>query len=87
MFKHSYLVSILLLMNLIYSFIYQFTISNSITITALCCLYGLVLFLESKKEPEINKELKEKIILLEDKINKVETKASALTLSSQFQRR
>jgi nitrogen regulatory protein PII-like uncharacterized protein len=62
------------------------SIGDALVIIALSSLYGFFYFIESKKEPEANKELKDRIVELEEQVKIVKDKAASLSLASSFKR-
>lgn len=80
MIKINHLSQILLAAFLCRLLIKGASIGDSLAIIALCGVYGLHMYLEHIKEPEVNKELKEKVAQLEDKVSKQENKLGAIAL-------
>lgn len=59
---------------------------EAIGLLSLAGLSALQLFLEFKREPEANKDLKDRLAALEDKVSKQDGKISAITLNTQMRR-
>lgn len=62
------------------------SIGDAISLLSLSGLYAFWSYLEFKKEPEANKELKTRLIELETKVSSSESKIGAMTLSNQLRR-
>lgn len=56
------------------------SIGDSLAVLSLSAIYAFYLYLESKKEPVANKDLSDRIALVEEKIQKTDTKVGALAL-------
>lgn len=56
------------------------SIGDALVIISLSSLYGLFLYLDNKKQPEANKDLKDRIIAVEEMVQKANSKVSALQL-------
>lgn len=80
MLNHIRILYALLLGNITLSFFNQFTIASAAGLLAFSYILKGLLDQEAKKEPEPNKDLKDKILLLEDKVGKLETKVGAQAL-------
>jgi len=53
-------------------------IGEAIVIIALSCLYGFFHFLHNKKEPEVNKDLKNRLVEMEEQHKLLKDKVSSL---------
>lgn len=56
------------------------SLGDALALASLAGVYGYFLYLESKREPEINKEIKEKVILLEKLTEQTNNRLSAMQL-------
>lgn len=62
------------------------SIGDALALISLSGLYAFWCYLEFKKEPEANKEIKNKLFELEEKVRTTENKIGAFSLSSQLRR-
>jgi hypothetical protein len=80
MFKIKSLTQILLSAFLIRILVFGASIGDAIAISALAGLNGFWMYLEFKKVPEPNKEIKDKLIEMEERVSSVQNKVGALGL-------
>jgi hypothetical protein len=58
------------------------SIGDAIALTALLGLYAYQMFVDSKTQVPVNKEILDRIIYLEEQLKEAKTKVSALSLGS-----
>jgi hypothetical protein len=86
MFRMNHISIVLLSLLLFRVLITGAQIGEAIGLLSLAGLSALQLYIEFKREPEVNKELKTRLVTLEDKVSKQDGKISAITLNSQLRR-
>jgi hypothetical protein len=57
------------------------SIGDALALLSLSGIYAYFLYLESTHVPEANKDLKDRLVALEDKVSKTENKIGAMTLN------
>lgn len=57
------------------------SIGDALALLSLSGIYAFYLYLESKKIPEANKDIKDRLVAIEDKVQKAESKIGLLTLN------
>jgi uncharacterized membrane protein YfbV (UPF0208 family) len=82
----SYLPSILLVSFLIRLLVTGASIGDAIVIIALSALFAGWYWLETKKEPVPNAEIKNKIVELEEQLKLTKDKINSVALASSFKR-
>jgi len=86
MSKYLNLPSFLLSFFLIRLLITGCGIGDSIALVALSSLYGFYCYLDSRKEPELNKDYKDRLLALEEQIKTTREKVNSITLGSHLRK-
>lgn len=82
----KYLSPILISLYTIRTLIFGAHIADALVLTSLSCLYGFWLYLESNKEPEVNVDLKNRLISLEESLSATKDKVASISLASSLRR-
>jgi len=60
------------------------SLSDAIIIIGLIALFSFHLLLESKREPEANKDIKNRLLELEEQVKDTKSSVNAMKIGSQF---
>jgi hypothetical protein len=80
----SYLSLSLLPLYLVKTVVLGVSLADSIPILGLTGLFCFFLFLESKREPIANKELKERLLSVEEQLKETKSNVNAIKIGNQF---